>query len=157
MVGWDGQAVPWLEEGEPLKHPLIDLVRDIEAEAAPIMSYSVEVTKGRRTGTVGRRLEAENGATILRPCGLLESEYEKTNKPREEGIWFEILWMNEEEESAEKKRHAEALKISDEEVKCLYHLLSNVFNYRPEDLISTDEIEKHEWFVKEFPYAKEIQ
>lgn len=53
--------------------------------------------------------------------------------------------------SKRKKRHAKASKISKEEVGSLYDLLSRVFKYDPEDRISTVEIEKHEWFTKDFP------
>jgi hypothetical protein len=55
-----------------------------------------------------------------------------------------------EEELKEKERHANALKISEEEVGSLYDLLNKVLRYNLEERISTAKIEKHKWFVKDF-------
>jgi hypothetical protein len=46
-----------------------------------------------------------------------------------------------------------ATKIYEEEVKCLYDLLSKVFKYQPEDRILTEEVLRLEWFVKDFLYS----
>ncbi len=75
-------------------------------------------------------------------------------KPREEGLWFEIPGRTEEEELEEEKRHSNAPKISEEEVECFHDLLSKVFKYQPEERIFAEEFSRHEWFVKDFAYAR---
>jgi len=61
-LSYNSEVIPWLEEGEPLKHPLINLVRDIESKAKPSNLPSVkEPNRGNCESNNG---ELEN---ILKP------------------------------------------------------------------------------------------
>jgi serine/threonine protein kinase len=156
---------PWLAENKPLERPLIDLVRGIESEIEPIDFPSIRETSGGNCQVN----EPEN---ILKPLGIRETnggncELENILKPRnmeQRKRWTEYrdakeapfgarTWSSEELRE-DRKRHANALKISAEEAGSLYDLLSKVLKYNPEERISTAEIEKHEWFTKDFPISE---
>jgi serine/threonine protein kinase len=152
---------PWLSEDTPLKHPLIDLVRGIESEIEPIDFHSiVETDRGncqvnelenilKPLSINGGNCELEN---ILKPRNIEERESDCCDA--REAPFGARTWSSE-ELLEDEKRHANALKISAEEAGSLYDLLSKVLRYNPEERISTAEIEKHEWFIKDFPISEQ--
>jgi hypothetical protein len=109
-VDWDGEVVPWLYDGQPLKHPLMDLVRGIETEVAPIDFHNTQRTNNRQTGEGNDKLRNKNESNILSLRDIRERPYEMGDKPSEEGVWFEIPGRTLKEELEEKRRHAKAIK-----------------------------------------------
>jgi serine/threonine protein kinase len=146
-MSFESEIIPWLEEGEPLIHPLLSLVGDIEAEIEPSDLPNVKEGGNFEVKKIG--LEE-----ILKPRNVRQRKH-IVDEFDDEVPSFGERPRTEEEEFKEKGRHANALKISKEEVGSLYDLLSKVLRYDPEDRISTAEIEKHEWFVKDFPETSE--
>lgn len=146
-MSFESEIIPWLEEGQPLMHPLLSLVGDIEAEIEP--SNLPSVTEGGNFEVKKIGLEE-----ILKPRNVRQRKH-IVDEFDDEVPSFGDRPRTEEEEFKEKERHANALKISKEEVGSLYDLLSKVLRYNPEERISTAEIEKHEWFVKDFPETSE--
>jgi hypothetical protein len=85
-VDWDGEVVSWLYEGEPLKHSLIDLVREIEAEVAPVDFHNTQRTNNRQTGEGDNKLGNENESNVLSLRGIRERPYEIGDMPSEEEV-----------------------------------------------------------------------
>ncbi len=148
-MSYDGEVIPWLEEGEPLKHSLISLVRDIESEAESSDLPSVREANGGNC-------ESNNGGfeNVLKPRNVRQRKH-IVDEFEDEVPSFGERPRTDEEELKEKERHANALKISEEEVGSLYELLNKVLRYNPEERISTAEIEKHKWFVRDFLHTSE--
>jgi hypothetical protein len=105
-ISYNSEVIPWLKEGELLKHPLINLVRDIKSKAKPSDLLSVkEANKGNF------KLNNKELKNILKPRNIHQRKHIMDKFKDKVPSFSKRLRINK-EELKEKERHANILKIS---------------------------------------------